>query len=363
DESLNVLHAYVQLFMMRQGRLRAILAILAERLVFRDLVGTLVLYFKDVLSEPDPSLTSYQALSPDDMAAFVADFDEDPRGTIERYFGAPDIERRPEFADIADMRLSSLEADVDPEDDLQEVDSTVAEALGAHDEPPALEADTDAQAPNPAGVADYLIEYTREHLSPVIARALRVYRSRGLAAAAAELKVTKAPRKTLSALAKLARVRYSGVAIILDGFDNWAGVPAETRIKIAGTLFELQMLLAPDAFFVFAGEQGLASEIDNVFGSAQCVEWEFPNLVEIEQDPDCLTSEIVDRWCSAAAMAGSLTLSAIDPVLAQLMVEAEGSLTGFVRMAAAAVEDAAVRASTALDEHSLAVGLAASEGR
>ena len=48
-------------------------------------------------------------------------------------------------------------------------------------------------------VLDYLIEYTRAHLSPVIARGLRMYRERGLSALAEELKITKAPRKTLAA--------------------------------------------------------------------------------------------------------------------------------------------------------------------
>ena len=44
-----MLHAYVQLFMMRLGRVRSIISILAERLAFHEFDKTLECYVAQVL--------------------------------------------------------------------------------------------------------------------------------------------------------------------------------------------------------------------------------------------------------------------------------------------------------------------------
>ena len=112
-----------------------------------------------------------------------------------RLFGEPEVERHDELVGAVDMRHGSFEEDGEETDDSVEIDDTIGDAPGtaALLEASAQRADEDAP------VVDYLIEYTRAHLSPVIARALRMYKERGLSALAEEIKITKAPRKTLTA--------------------------------------------------------------------------------------------------------------------------------------------------------------------
>ena len=108
DEGLEVLHAYVLMFMMRLGRVRATLQIVAERLAFRDFDTTLGLYVEKVLAEPDESLVSYQVLGAEALAAFQARFAEDAAAAVADVFGIAKVERRPELAEVADTRPSDL---------------------------------------------------------------------------------------------------------------------------------------------------------------------------------------------------------------------------------------------------------------
>ncbi len=59
----------------------------------------------------------------------------------------------------------------------------------------------------------------------------------------AELTITKAPRKTLTALVRFARLRFRKIVLIYDGFDNWSATPADIRSQITGTLSELRWML------------------------------------------------------------------------------------------------------------------------
>ncbi len=108
DEGLEVLHAYVLMFMMRLGRVRATLQIVAERLAFRDFDKTLGLYVGKVLAEPDESLVSYQVLGAEALAAYQARFAEDPAAAVADVFGIAKVERRPELAEVADTRPCDL---------------------------------------------------------------------------------------------------------------------------------------------------------------------------------------------------------------------------------------------------------------
>lgn len=362
DESLNVLHAYTQLYMMRRGRVRATLAALGERLAFQDVDKTIAAYIQHVLSEPDTDLASYHVLGDERLAEFATEFGNDPVRTVLDYFGEMEIERQADLAQVADVRLTSLEPDVDEPDEPDEVDQNLATALGT--EGLTLERAGGAESEpvdDKTMVVDYIIEYARVHLSPVVARALRVYKERGLAAMSVEFRVTNAPKKTLGAVIRFARFRYRKVVLIFDGFDAWIGVPQDLRVKIANTLSELRWQYAADAVVVAMLDRDQEPELEETFAAATHVPWDFSPVSELQEPDVQLKSEYVDRWLSAAAIPGRDAITSADPVVARLIDVAEGSIDRFVGMARAAIENAAERAVSALDEAALEAGLAAAQ--
>jgi len=135
DDAVDVLYAYVQLYMMRLGRIRATLGTLGERLAFRDFGKTLEAWIGEVLAEPDATLASYQVLGAEALEAFAARFAENPELATETLFGPFSIEKRPELAQVADMRLTDLELDVDENDAVPEVDAGLGDAPGSPRKP------------------------------------------------------------------------------------------------------------------------------------------------------------------------------------------------------------------------------------
>lgn len=356
DDSLNTLHAYVQLYMLRSGRIRATLRIVGERLAFRQFDETLAVYIEQVLREPDTSLTAYQVAGPDALGEFAERFSQSPLEVVHALFGAPEIERKPEFAEVGDVRTSDLEPDVDEDDDSPEIDETIGDAPGTG----MAEVDQDDSVDeSDLLLVDYLVEYAKAHYSPVIARALRVYRERGLAAMPTDIRVTKAPRKTLAAIAKFARLRFDRLVIFYDGFENWHTVPPEMRGQVAASLTEIRWLLAEDAVIIPVLERGEVNEIEEPFSGGTRVDWDFAGVRALERDTDRLDVEIVEGWLVDAAAPGSNALTLSDPVLAALSDEAGGSLTAFATAGAAAIDDAALRGVKVLDDAALAAGRAA----
>jgi hypothetical protein len=363
DESINILHAYVPMFMMRMGRVRATLQTLAERLAFREFDKTLARYVECVLAEPDEDLIAYQVLGAERLAEFTESFRADPLAHIDAVFGDPTvIERRPELTEVGDLRRANLDANVDEEESMPEIDASIADAPGTE---VILEEEADARGHEDIGqeVADYIIEYTKVHVSPVVSRALRVYRERGLAALANEFTITKAPKKTLAAVAKLARCRFDKVVLIFDGFDSWITTPAETRSQIRETLSDIRWTLEDDAVMVLALEQGHVAELEEQFASGTQIVWDFPGVMPLQDAPDALDSTIVNRWLSGAAYPGAEPITMGDRVLAALAEDAEGSLGRFVPMAAAAIESAAARGVSSLDDEALSAGRAAKRSK
>ena len=359
DDSMGVLHAYVPLFLMRIGRVRATLQTLAERLTFHDFDGTLALYIESVLRDPDEDLIAYQVLGEDGLAAFAGSFRADPAAGVARLFGEPMIiERRPELTEVGDVRGVNLEPDVDDEDAVPEIDSTVGEAPGTDvvllEEADAREEDDPDQA-----VADYIVEYTKVHLSPVVSRALRVYRERGLGALSAEFSITKAPRKTLAAVAKFASVRFRKIVLVYDGYEGWAQVPIETRTQVAATLAEMRWLLESDGVIVMMLERGQVPELEEQFAGGAQVAWDFPGVIPLQGAHDLLDTTLVNWWLAAASYPGAQPLTLGDETLAALFEAAGGSLRAFTTMGAAAIENAAERGASSLDEIALEAGLKA----
>lgn len=355
DESLNVVHAYVQLYMMRKGRVRSTLGAVGERVAFRSFESTLASHIALLLDEPDDQLASYQVLGPEGLAAFADYFSQDPIGVTIEYFGEPGIERRPELARVADIRVASLDIDTDETETSQEVDATIGDAPGTG---VGLAAEQDEEEEKRQAVVDYVIEHTSTHMSKVVARGLRMYRERGLAAMSDEWKVTKAPRKTLSAVADLAVGRFDKLAIIYDGFDSWMQIAEEMRHTIVVALSEMRWMLDTSAVFVLLLEDGGVPELEEQFGAGSSISWDFPHLVQLQDEPDALDAGIVDSWLEAARVSAS-PLSIADAALDSLAVEANGSLEAFVTMAAAAIEDAAERGVEKLDDTAVLAGIQA----
>jgi hypothetical protein len=317
------------------------------------------MYVEKVLADTDESLISYQVLGGERLAEFAETFRADPRATITSLFGEPKIvERRPELSEVGDKRGANLEADVEDEDAVPEIDATVEDAPGTEtvlDEEAAARAAEDVDQ----AVVDYIVEYTKMHLSPVVSRALRVYRERGLAALTTEFTVTKAPRKTLAAVAKFASVRFDKIVLIYDGFDGWGQVPADTRQKIATSLSEIRWVLESDAVLVMMLEKGNVAELEELFAAGRQLPWDFSGLIPLGDAPDVIDAVIVNAWLAAAVYPGADVLTLGDRVLSALVEASDGSLKQLATKAAAAVEDAAERGVATLDDAALAVGLAA----
>lgn len=359
DDDLDVLYALVELFTMRDGVTRSALRILSERLSWRSFDRTLVPYLSDVLAHSDTALPSYQVMGPEALDVFVKRFEADPLEAIHTYLGDPEDERRPEFSDVVDYRPGSYDQDVlDENDETSEIDPTVADAPGTgamRDEPEPEPGTSDADI---AAVRDYLIEYTSTHLSTVIARALRVYHDRGLITMAQEYRVTKAPRKTLAAVARLARWRYRKVALLFDSFEQWLDIDPDLRSKIAGSMSEMRWKLAGDAFMVFFLAPGQAPELEEMFRGTDLLDWTYAELADLQTAGDKLDLGTADRWLASASLSET-PLTSADPVLAALAGEANDSFLRFAQLAEAAIENAAGRGVDSLDDESRSAALAA----
>lgn len=362
DEGIDILHAYIPLFMMRNGRVRSTLRVLSERLAFRSFDKTLAAYVEQVLGEPDEELVSFQVLGQDRLDAFSAEFHEDAAASILSVFGESEVERRPELAETADLRTNALETDAVESDDSPELDASIGDTPGTEivlaEAADALESD---EAPD--AILDYLVEYTQVHLSPVVARALRAYRDRGLAAMANEFRVTKAPRKTLSALVRLARTRFRKLVLMYDGFGNWAGVPSELRTQITASLSEIRWMLDGDAVMVLFLEEGGVPELEEQFSGGTRLDWEFADVGRIFDAPDVIDVSMIDGWLAAATLPGREPLTARNPAIAALLDAADGSLARFLDEMEAAIESAAARDLTTLDDEAKDAGLRAESAK
>ncbi len=117
-----------------------------------------------------------------------------------------------------------------------------------------------------------------------------------------------------------------------------------------------------DAVFVFLLDEGGVPELEEQFAAGTQLKWDFPGLERFQDAPDEIAVDMIDLWLEAASISQP-PMTMADPVLAELAREAQGSLTSFVTMAAAAIEDAASRGAASLDDDALEAGRAvATEG-
>lgn len=359
DETLNILHAYIQLFMFKNGVMRGTLGVLAERLAFRDIVKTLVPFVREAFAQPDESLPSWTALGPEQAAVFVERFDADPESALVAVLGEQEVERHEELIEVLDPRRGDLEDDGDEEDVTQEIDETVGDAPGTA---VLLAASAQIDDENRA-VLDYLVEYTRVHLSPVLARGLRMYRERGLSALSEELKITKAPRKTAGKLAQLATMRFRKIALLYDEFGNWPEIPADLRSQIVGSLTRLRWKLDGQAVMVLMLANGEAPELEEALSGGSTVDWTFKNVYTIQEHPNAINEAVVNDWIASATVPGTTPATLADSAYRRLVSESGGDVLRFITLAHAAVELAANRRATAIGDEDVDAALAAvSEG-
>jgi hypothetical protein len=151
-------------------------------------------------------------------------------------------------------------------------------------------------------IADYVTAYTREHLSPVVARGIRAYRAQGMTAMSQELKVTKAPTKTLAALLRFAESRKRIGVLTFDGLAMWSSVPTDLRMKIVASIQQMRWALKDEAVVVLMTEPGEAPEIDEAFSAATRVSWRFEELGEIETEETPFDRDLAFSWASASSV-------------------------------------------------------------
>jgi len=255
---------------------------------------------------------------------------------------------------VADPRRGDLEDDGEEEDEAQEIDETIGEAPGTV----ALLAQTPEEATNDDAVLDYIVEYTRAHLSPVLARGLRLYRQRGLSALSEELKITKAPRKTLARVLEFASVRFRKAALIYDDFGNWLEIPVDLRSQVVASMTSLRWSLAGSAVMVLMLAPEEAPELEETFSGGAQVKWGFDNLPALQDNPTDLVDDMVNEWLASAALPGASPMTMADPGLRRVAEAADLSLPRFLALGREAIEDAAARHASCIDDEAIAAAIA-----
>lgn len=360
-----VLQLYVPIDMMRMGRVRAVLSVMAERLAYTRPDLTIAAWASSALAEPDANLQEWSALAASPAALALAETAHlDAEGFSAAVFGAP-VQAR-EGADdfeimmrISTARQDRLESDPgEPETGAaaeETADDPLSDAflmpLGEiHDKE--LE---ERVGPSPEDlVAEYLYAHAAAHLSPVLSRGLKAYRAQGIASMAEELKVTKAPTKTLSALAAFATFRFRAIAVVLDRFDVFEVASEQLRSDIATTLFQLRWKLKDWMVFALLLPPGLAPQIEESFGSARRVDWSFSELEMVESSEAAYDAAIAARWLSACSLNGLAPEWAAEAL--QGVPDGLPAAEGFAALATAI--DAAAASGRSPMEHDVAEAVA-----
>lgn len=337
NDDLDLLAAYVPFFMMRHGRIRSAMEMLAEKLAMTGFGLTLAAYSKAALSDPDPELLEASGLSREEAIALAERFSASPAETAAEVFGE-DLPMREEGPGVQEIlgaggrRMSTLEAD--PEADGEGQDATPVTEPGQ----PELDVESESEPAaegRPAHLV-YLLEHVRIHVSPVLARGIVAYIDGGAYALSQELKITRGPRKTLAAIARFGTYRFRKVVIIYDQFDSWHVAPDDLRVRIAGALAEIRMLLSTTGMLVFLAGDIELTEIRDQFMGAREVFWTMAPLLE-EVTPE---SNIPPGLVSFALSVASLTGQVPDG-LADLENRAGDKDSGFLDRLGELVDDMA----------------------
>lgn len=329
DPVPGILQAYVPLDMLRLGRVRAPLAVVAERISGPGVGLTIATWSRIALAQADRDLPEFEPIAPD-LDTLIVELDADPIAFTTRIFGEV-VDRREGAEDtevmmrIAYSRTSRL--DTDPEADEA---SAMAEPATLAEDPtddpmaaafvtpigdaPSLAEGEDggpsdeelAAEARRRAVEEYIHAYTTEHLSPVVTRGLRAFSAQGTDSMAQELKVTKAPSKTLVALLRFAESRLRLGVVLYDNFAIWPSVPNELRHKIVATFSQLRWSLKDVGVMVFLITKGDAPEVEEAFSSGRHILWDFEELFRVAKEGSAFDAAGAARWLASAMTSGEM---------------------------------------------------------
>lgn len=386
DPSLSLMSLNIPLEMMRLGRIRGTLAEVSELVSAVQLPETVAAYLIETvrhsdeleaaaLSDADTSRHEgdpdavYEAELHARLRQAVADFAEDPYAAMDRYFGAAAGAQT--GATLAEddamhevyIRQTVLEVDPDAETEAAAGEgetNQVALTVGrpSTDEAPIDVADDAPDVVTDADVREELLAHVREDLSPVIARALGTYASWGEGMVAQELKVTKAPRKTLGAILRLMNYRWKRIAILYDRLDAWKLMERETQMEVLAALTELRWIIGEHGAMGVEVVQGEMVEIEEQFAAGEQVDWTLPELERLYGGDFSFDAALVQGWLDSAAIDGTSALKADGPELGPVVEACENDVTRFAVMAEVAFRDAATRGVSTLDAAAIDAALA-----
>jgi hypothetical protein len=350
DGSDGVLSAYVPIDMMRIGRVRAVLNVFSERIANGKPELLLGRWTREALLEPDVSLAEWTML---EEAGFEVDaalglIEDDAAAFAARVFG-PAVESRDGAEDLETlMRVSTtrrerLESNPDSDELLSQAEEATDDPLGEAFTTPlgdagdrALSDGTPEDSTDPL-LAEYVIACTRANLSPVVARGIRAYRAQGRASMAEEMKVSKAPTKTLAALLRFAEGAHRAGVVLFDRLEMWENVPEDLRSSIVESIEALQAHLCEQMVVVLMLVRGTAPELETAFADARRVVWEFKELESVRAMDAVFDPDIALSWIAAASLDTHLPRWARDLVSAVPartgMAEACGALSGALERA------------------------------
>jgi hypothetical protein len=360
DADLGIVALNTPLEMMRLGRIRGTLAEVAEMVVAVDFPATVGAWFASALTAPGPDLPERALLAEEKLDDAAAAFAADASGAVRRYLGLPSDTLTDAEVDTvvheAYLRQVGLQVDLDK---VQEgSDQPGADMASMMASPSAELPEGEVERDADTDMREYLLALVRTRLSAVIARALAGYASYGESLAAQEMKVTKAPRKTLAALLKMMSSRWETVAIMYDGFESWSRLDQPTKVNVLSSLMELRWIIGESGVMVVGVVSGRTPEIEEQFAAGEHVDWTMPELVPMYGGDVVLDPVRVQDWLDAASTEGSARLRFDSAVLAPLVAASENDILVFCAMAHTAFEDAAARGADALDDTAVAAGLA-----
>jgi hypothetical protein len=359
EPSLGIMALSIPLEMMKLGRIRATLAELAELVAAVDLPLTLAAWFDAQLHTPETGLPQYDLVTAEELAQAARAFADDPHGAIDRY-----LEVSSEPVSIAELDavvheayLRQVAQQVDP--DKAEESSDAPESADGRVSGVPDGAGAESGRDSDSLVRDYLFALARTRLSPVLSRALEGFGAYGESLTAQELKVTKAPRKTLAAVLRLMNARWDNITIIYDNFDAWPLLDQQTKMDVLASLTELRWIIAEAGVMVVAVFKGRTIELEEQFAAAEQVDWSMPELTPLYGGVTGFNAVWVQSWLDAASVEGPSRFRADGPEFAPLVAASDNDLVTFSVMAEAAFRDAAERSVDHLDPEAVASGIEA----
>jgi hypothetical protein len=361
DPGMSMLAMNSTLDCMRLGTIRGPLTEFAERVTAMNLPLTVGLYFADVLQSPQLDLPEAAALAEGQLSAVADAFASDPAGTMERYLGRRGSDSTPtrdeEFDALHRTYLRGVHLEKSPEEETDHSQPTddVEDPFA----PEAPDVEENAVVDPDEAMREYLLAVLRTELSPVVARSLAKYATYGENMVAQELRVTKAPRKTLDAVLRLMSHRWSTIVFIWEGFEVWPNLEQQTRLDVMAALNELRWIIGKYGVMGLSLLPGMAPELDEVFAAAEMADLSIPGFSALYGcDTVAWDGELAQSWIDSAALTPPSGLLVESEALAPLVSAADGDLLRFALASEVAFRNAAERCTTELDGTAVAAGIA-----